>query len=133
MKIFVRREEYYCKVYETYTVEKFRKELDNQLDMRKNSFADQYAEKIVMDFFRYAKDLKKEYLNFYAQEYDDFQNFLYQKELWSWIEIKRLDLKEEQTILLLRPFLCNYNAKNFIDYDEEGLQILNQVLEEINL
>ena len=77
MKIFIRKEDYYCKVYETYSLEKFRKELYKHLDMRKKSFADQYTKKIVMDFFRYAKDLKKEYLNFYAQEYDNFQNFLF--------------------------------------------------------
>ena len=133
MKIFIRKEDYYCKVYETYSLERFRKELDKHLDMRKKSFADQYTKKIVMDFFRYAKDLKKEYLNFYAQEYDNFQNFLFQKELWNREETEKLNLNNNQTILLLRPFLCDYNAKNFVDYDDEGLQILNQMLEEINL
>ncbi|MEY8484330.1 hypothetical protein AALD74_21195 [Lachnospiraceae bacterium 48-21] len=133
MKIFIRKEDYYCKVYETYSLERFRKELDKHLDMRKKSFADQYTKKIVMDFFRYAKDMKKEYLNFYAQEYDNFQNFLFQKELWSREETEKLNLNKNQTILLLRPFLCDYNAKNFVDYDDEGLQILNQMLEEINL
>ena len=45
----------------------------------------------------------------------------------------KINLNKNQTILLLRPFLCDYNAKNFVDYDDEGLQILNQMLEEINL
>lgn len=133
MKIFIRKEDYYCKVYETYSVESFKKKLDEHLDMRKKSFADQYTKKIVMDFFRYAKDLKKEYLDFYLQEYDDFPNFLFQKELWSWEEIEKLYLEKNQTILRLRPFLCDYNAKNFVEYDDEGLSILNQMLEEINL
>ena len=94
MKIFIRKEDYYCKVYETYSLEKFRKELYKHLDMRKKSFADQHTKKIVMDFFRYAKDLKKEYLNFYAQEYDNFQNFLFQKELWNREETEKLNLNK---------------------------------------
>lgn len=133
MKIIAFEEKYYCVAEQYFTLEKFERELSEHLDMRKNSFAYCYSYKIFMDFFRYAKDLKQEFNDYYVQEYDNFETFLYQKELLERDEIEMFELNENQTVLKLRPSLNSYNVENIIRYDEEGIKILNQILEEFAL
>lgn len=133
MKIISFEEVYYCVVRKNFLLEDFEKEVSRQLGMRKNSFAYCYSLKIFRDFFRYAKDLKQEYQDYYAQEYDDFETYLYQKELLERDDIALFELNQDQTLLKLRPSFNSYNVESIIRYDEEGIKILNQVLEDINL
>ena len=134
MKIISFGEEtYYCMVRKRFLMEDFERELCRHLNMRENSFAYSYSLKIFRDFFRYSKDLRKEYQDYYAQEYSDFETYLYQKELLDRDEIALFELKRNQTILKLRPSFNSYNVENIISHDEDGIKILNQVLEDINL
>ena len=77
--------------------------------------------------------MKQEYQDYYAQEYGDFETYLYQKELLDRDEIALFELNQNQTLLKLRPSFSSYNVENIVRYDEEGIKILNQVLEDINL
>lgn len=133
MKIISFEEVYYCVVRKNFSLEDFEKEVSQHLGMRKNSFAYCYSLKIFRDFFRYAKDLRQEYQDYYAQEYDDFETYLYQKELLERDDIALFELNQDQTLLKLRPSFNSYNVESIIRYDEEGIKILNQVLEDINL
>lgn len=133
MKIISFEEVYYCVVRKNFLLEDFEKEVSQHLGMRKNSFAYCYSLKIFRDFFRYAKDLRQEYQDYYAQEYDDFETYLYQKELLERDDIALFELNQDQTLLKLRPSFNSYNVESIIRYDEEGIKILNQVLEDINL
>lgn len=134
MKIILFGEEtYYCVTRKMFSLEDFERELCQHLSMRKNSFAYCYSLKIFRDFFRYSKDLRQEYQDYYAQEYGDFETYLYQKELLERDEIALFELNQNQTLLKLRPSFSSYNVENIIRYDEEGIKILNQVLEDINL
>lgn len=133
MKIFAFEEVYYCVARKKFSLVNFERELCQHLNMRKNSFAYCYSLKIFRDFFQYFKDLRQEYQDYYAQEYGDFEAYLYQKELLEKDKIALFELKYNQTILKLRPSFSSYNVENIIRYDEEGIKILNQVLEDINL
>ena len=123
----------FCKVKCGFTMQQLEVCLDERLGMRKGSFAEQYSKRIFRDFFLYAKDLRKEYHDYYAQEYDNFEQFLYQKELWEWCDIRTLALITGQTVLELRPDLSNYNANTLTHYEEGSMEVINQVLEEISL
>lgn len=134
MKIILFGEEtYYCVTRKMFSMEGFERGLCRHLSMRKNSFAYCYSLKIFRDFFRYSKDLRQEYQDYYAQEYSDFETYLYQKELLERDEIVLFELNQNQTLLKLRPSFSSYNVENIIRYDEEGIKILNQVLEDIDL
>lgn len=135
MKIISRGETCYCIASKEYSIEKLERELLQRAGVRKDSFAEQYTRKIFMDLFRYAKNLREEYLEFYREEYESFEEFLYQKELWEKWEIQELKLDETKTVLQLRYELNNYNAGSMVGYGEEkeGLNMLNQVLAEVQL
>lgn len=134
MKIISFGEElYYCVARKLFSLEKFERELCKHLSMRENSFAYSYSLKIFRDFFRYYKDLRQEYQDCYVEEYDDFETYLYQKELLDRDEIALFELNQNQTLLKLRPSFNSYNVESIVNYDEEGVKILNRVLEEINL
>ena len=77
--------------------------------------------------------MRQEYQDYYAQEYGDFETYLYQKELLDRDEIALFELNQNQTLLKLRPSFSSYNVENIVRYDEEGIKILNQVLGDINL
>lgn len=101
--------------------------------LRKNSFAEFYTKRILRAFFQYARDLKKEYMKYYQEEYEIFADYLYIKELLDWGNIHNLELSEHQTLLKLNLNLMSYNADNLIEYGENGLDNLNQALKEISI
>ena len=133
MKILKFGSQYYCTVKCGFALQQIDAYFDEQLSMRRGSFAAQYTEKIFRDLFLYARDLRKEYHDYYVQEYDSFERFLYQKELWEQWIIDMLKLTLDETVLELRPRLSNYNAESLMDYEESGMETINQVLKEIAL
>lgn len=135
MKLISRGESCYCVASEEYSIEKLEQELHKRAGVRKDSFAEQYTRKIFMDLFRYAKNLREEYLEFYREEYKNFEEYLYQKELWEKWEIRELQLDETKTVLQLRYNLNNYNAGSIVGYgvEKEGLDMLNRILAEVHL
>ena len=133
MKIILVGERCYCTAKEDFSLNKLKEEIKQHLKMKRNSFAYNYSIKIFIECFRYAKDLKKEYIDYYMQEYDNFKIYLYQKELLEKNEIALLMLNDNQTVLKLQPSLNNYNVKSIIENDENRVKILNEILEKLNL
>jgi hypothetical protein len=133
MKIFSIGTRYYCKTICGFALPQFEACLDEHLGMRKGSFAEQRTKQIFCDLFLYARDLRQEYTDYYAQEYDNFEQFLYQKELLNKPDIEELELTPDQTVLELRTDLCSYNVKTLMDYEESARKVINQVIEEIDL
>ena len=133
MKIISIAGKYLCKVKRSFTLQQLENYLDEHLGMRKESFAERYSKQIFRDLFGYARDLQREYHDYYALEYNSFEQFLYQKELWECWVIDELALESEQTVLELRPNLANYNASTLMDHAESCVEIINQVLEEMPL
>lgn len=131
MKILSVDGRYYCKVRNGFSLKILEAYLSRNLEMREESFAAQYTKKIFRDLFKYARDLRQEYQDYYAQEYDNFEIFLYRKELWRHTCIDSLALCPEETVLELQPHQSNYNTDSLLNYDENGLAIINQMLEEV--
>lgn len=133
MKILFLDGRYYCKVQKGFSQKTLEAYLSRNLEMRERSFAAQYTKKIFRDLFKYARDLKQEYQDYYAQEYDSFEAFLYHKELWRHTCIDSLVLSPEETVLELQIHQSSYNTDSLLDYDENGLAIINQMLEEVSM
>lgn len=132
MKIIKINEGFYCITYEKLSYEKFNDFLYDNIPMKKNSFAFKSTIKILEELFKYSLDLKQDYLKYYYQEYDDFEIYLYHKELLEYDIIKNLNIKECETLLKLRVDLSNYNTITLLEYEEGVVDTLNQFLEEIN-
>lgn len=86
-----------------------------------------------LELFQYARDLKKDYMTYYREEYENFADYLYKQELLDWRDIHTLRLSEHQTLLKLNLKLTSYNANNLIEYGENGLDNLNLALKEISI
>lgn len=128
--------EYVCKVHKGFNMQKLEEALRNQLSMRKDSFAEQYSLKIFRDLFRYARDLRQEYEEYYREEYDSFSEFLYKREFWEVPDIKKVALTESETVLKLRVSSSSYNLDTLLSYDvydNSFIEIVTQILEEIDL
>jgi len=133
MRILKLSDKYYCIADDDFVYEGFEKRIADSLPLRKGSFAEFYSKRILQAFFQYARDLKKEYLSYYHQEYESFDDYLYKKELLDWAHIESLDLSDRQTLFKLNVNLASYNADSLIEYGDNGIDILNQTLEEIGL
>ncbi|MHB8125309.1 MAG: hypothetical protein ACYDEJ_06625 [Desulfitobacteriaceae bacterium] len=133
MRILKLSNEYYCIADDGFVYEELEKMISDALHLRKDSFVEFYSKRIFQGFFQYARDLKKEYMVYYRQEYESFTDYLYKKELLDWAHIEILDLSEHQTLLKLNMHLTSYNADSLIEYEENGIDILNQALKEIGL
>lgn len=132
MKIIKINEKFYCITDEKFSYEKFNDLLYNNIPMKKNSFAFNSTIKILEELFKYSLDLKQDYLKYYYQEYDDFEIYLYHKELLEDNIIKSLNIKGCETLLKLRVDLSNYNTRTLLEYEEDVVDTLNQFLEGIN-
>ena len=133
MKIFNIRGKTYCKAKIEFSFHALEAVLDETLHMRKESFAERYSMKIFRALFQNAFDLRQEYQDYYAEEYESFERFLYQKKLWNPEDIRQLDLTPDQTVLKLSPIQCSYNIDNLLEYGESGIDIINRTLEDISL
>jgi hypothetical protein len=133
MRIFNLSGGYYCKADDVFVYEELEKRIFEAIPLRKDSFAEFYTKRIFQAFFQYARDLKMEYLTYYGQEYENFTDYLFKKELLDWSYIEILDLSEGQTLLKLDLSLSSYNADSLIEYEENSIDIMNQTLKEIGL
>ncbi|RHS32455.1 hypothetical protein DWV52_08970 [Ruminococcaceae bacterium AF10-16] len=103
------------------------------MHMRSGSFAEQYCKGIFLAIFQDAVDLRQEYLSYYAEEYDDFDFFLYQKKLWERADIRSLNLAENEILIELYPDYRSYNLTELLTTDSGGIKMLNDTLEDIFL
>ena len=133
MELFSVNGEYVCKVYKGFNMQKLEEALGNRLSMRKSSFSEQYSLKIFRDLFRYARDLRQEYVEYYREEYDSFSEFLYKREFWKASDIKEAALAENETVLKLRISSNSYNLDTLLEYDESFIEMIIQTLEGIDL
>lgn len=136
MELFTVNGEYVCKARSGFTMQKLENALDDRLAMRKGSFAELYSLKIFRDFFQYARDLRKEYQDYYCEEYDDFPEFLYKKEFWEPLHIQKAALTDEDTILKPQIQKSSYNLDTLLNYDESDERVIDmlvQTLEGIDL
>lgn len=133
MKFLKLNESYFCIVKEGTLFEKMKKNFVDKSKTKKNSFAEKYVIRIFKDVFECSIDMKKDYLDFYKEEYENFFDFLYQKELFNETEIKLIDLQKDQTLLKIRMDLNSYNISTLFDYEDDFIKYFNQMLEEIDI
>lgn len=133
MKIFNIRGKLFCKAKIGFSFCALEAVLDETLHMRKESFAERYSMMIFRALFQNAFDLRQEYQDYYAEEYESFERFLYQNKHWNPKDIRQLDLTPDQTVLELSPIQYSYNIDNLLTYGESGINIINQELEDISL
>lgn len=133
MELFSVNGEYVCKVHKGFNMQKLEEALSNRLSMRKSSFSEQYSLKIFRDLFRYARDLRQEYVEYYREEYDSFSECLYKREFWKASDIKEAALAENETVLKLRISSNSYNLDTLLEYDESFIEMIIQTLEGIDL
>lgn len=129
MKIFKIDERYYCVTANSFSFHTFMNEIKNAIHTVEGSFAYKYSLKIFTQMFRYSDDLRQVYENYYKCEYDNFEMFLYQKELFSRETISKLYIDDGHTVLRLNPDLNSYNITNLFDYNEKILEDVNEILE----
>lgn len=133
MNIFSVRNRFYAKVNGRFSLRAFKTALDAKMHMRSGSFAEQYCKGIFLAIFQDAVDLRQEYLSYYAEEYDDFDFFLYQKKLWERADIRSLNLAENEILIELYPDYRSYNLTELLTTDSGGIKMLNDTLEDIFL
>ena len=136
MKLFRVNGNYVCKVHKGFTLQKLEEALSNQLSVRKASFAERYSLKIFQELFQYAQDLRREYQEYYQEEYGSFSEYLYKREFWEATDIKEATLTESETLLKLRISSNSYNLDTLLSYDEYDhsfIEMVTQILEEIDL
>ena len=109
-------------------MEKILKAICDNTGMRKNSFADLEVNKIFLDLFSDAVDLKDIYNKYYAEEYNSFKEFLYNHETMENEFIDTVNLSENETLWDLKYQINNYGVKDIIGFDNENLPILNSFL-----
>lgn len=123
----------YAVVKKDFTFEKLKTELEKANHMRRGSFADKYFRVIVQDIFQYTEDLRQYYQDYYAFEYDNFEDFLYKKQLFEREDIGKLNLQPEEHLLKLETDLKGYNIQNILFYEDSGIELLNKVLGELDI
>lgn len=131
MKVIKINNSFYCIAANEYDYETFIDKIKEVIHAIKGSFAYNYSLLIFSRLFRYADDLRKNYEFYYEQEYDSFYSFLYNKEMFDNDMLSGLYIDESHTILKLNSDLNSYNITNLFDYDDNNLEVLNEVLEAI--
>ncbi len=131
MKIFKINNKYYCIVANDYDYNSFIDIIKVKIRAIEKSFVYNYSVKIFSELFRYADDLRGNYNMYYKHEYTDFYNYLYQKEILDEDVLSIIYVDESHTILKLNPDLNNYNVTNLFDFDDNYIDLLNEVLEAI--
>lgn len=132
MNIFSVHNRFYAKVNEEFSLCALEAALDAHLHMRRDSFAAQYCKGIFLAIFQNAVNLHQEYSDYYAEEYDNFDFFLYQKKLWERADIKSLNLAEGEILIELYPDYSSYNLTELLTSDsDDGIKMLNDTLEDI--
>ena len=97
--------------------------------MRKGSFAEEYAIRILTDLISGAINLGEIYRRYYFKEYESFEEYLYKKELLETETIQGIKLRSSDSLWRLRFTSNNYSIKSILGYEDENLQIINKTLE----
>lgn len=133
MRIVGTETDYYLIAPDGVVMNRILKSIYDNTGMRKNSFADLQVKKIFSDLFQCAVNLKYNYKKYYIQEYDSFQEFLYQKEMIEYELIEFMHLQENDALWKLRYDINSYSVKDIIGYKNENLLMFNGFLEGIQI
>lgn len=133
MKIFRLGESYYCIMKKKYNLDKIKELYLKKAKVKKGSFAAEYVVTIFNNVFYNAVDLKKDYNDFYTDEYNSFNDFLYHKKLFSRKDIGNFGIHQDQTLLELNLNRNNYNTKTLFEYEDNFIKVFNEMLEGIDI
>lgn len=122
------KECYYCIAANEYDFSIFIQKIKKQICAAEDSFAYNYSIRIFSQMFQYADDLRKIYNEYYKLEYDNFELYLYQKEIFDEEMLSMLYIDEKHTVLRLNPDLISYNASTLFDYDDNNMELINEIL-----
>lgn len=97
------------------------------------SFSYNYLRKIFYGIFLNAEDLCGIYEEYYYDEYYDFYEFLYKKELLEKDDISIIRCELEKGLRLLRLYISDnsYNLETFMEYEEDFLEKFNAMIQNI--
>jgi hypothetical protein len=130
MKIIIIEKKYFCIIDGEFNYDHLENKFIEKAYVRKNSFAYAYAKKIYKDIFSNANDLKKYYKEYYGEEYDDFTDFLYRKELLDYDDINKLEVTgDKKTILRLNMDINSYNMSTLFECEDDMIEVFNKLLE----
>lgn len=128
MKVIKIKNSFYCIAANEYDYDTFIDKIKEVICAVEGSFAYNYSLEIFSRLFRYADDLRKNYNLYYKYEYDCFCSFLHNKEMFDDDMISAIYIDESHTILQLNSDLNSYNTTTLFDYDDNNLEVLNEVL-----
>ncbi len=129
MEIIKLSGKYFCCSDEVIEILDLFKRICKKNKVKEESFAGQFLKKLLVDLFKYAQNLNEDYEIYYSVEYINFEQYLYEKILLSSNEIKILVDTGTKYIYLLEMDWSNYNLKTLIEFDDDGLEDINQLLE----
>lgn len=121
---------YYWLVPSNFSVDVFLDKVDKTVGMRKGSFASFYIRKIFSAIIVNAENLTNEYKIWYFEEYQSFEDFLYNKKMIDADIIEKFNLNSDKQLLLLNIKLFSYNVDQLM---EEWFNKVNEIIEKVDL
>lgn len=134
MKIIKISDEFYCIAKEDIDFDTLKEKFLKLSKVRKSSFAENYLKKIYNCVFTSYIDIKEIYRKYYIDEYESFEQYLYNKELLGKKEINQLKkyCKESYNIYKLNIDSNSYNISGYFKYDENLIKNFNLLIERLD-
>lgn len=123
---------YFLKMNSDLTIPILLEKLKYNNGMKKGSLAEKCVISIITNLLTNAINFSEKYSKYYLEEYDDFESYLYKKELLEMETIETINLKSDERLLMLSSTINNCSINDIIGYEDEYLQIINKMLEYIN-
>lgn len=123
---------YFLKMNSDLTISILLEKLKYNNGMKKGSLAEKCVISIITNLLTNAINFSEKYSKYYLEEYDDFESYLYKKELLEMETIETINLKSDESLLMLSSTINNCSINDIIGYEDEYLQIINKMLEYIN-
>lgn len=123
---------YFLKMNSDLTIPILLEKLKYNNGMKKGSLAEKCVISIITNLLTNAINFSEKYSKYYLEEYDDFESYLYKKELLEMETIETINLKSDESLLMLSSTINNCSINDIIGYEDEYLQIINKMLEYIN-
>lgn len=129
IEIIKTEDTYFLKADSMFDVSNIIEMIQQHNGMKKGSFAEGYAIRILTDLIAGAVNLGEIYRKYYFEEYESFEDYLYKKELLEIDTIQSIKLVASESLWRLRFTSNNYSIKSILGYEDENLQIINKTLE----
>ena len=130
MKIIKRDEEFYCISNKNVDFNKLLNKFLKLAQVEKNSFAELYLKKIYNCMFKGCINVVEKYKKYYECEYDTFEKYLYNKELFDCDEAIKIGkyFNKGYDIYQLKIANNSYNIFGYFKYDENFIKKLNSLI-----